>query len=100
MPSVLPVRRVVIGQNAHAEMSALIAARRPDLELRGAVYTDVTAADLDWADAYIGFRRPPLPTMAASAGCRALAPAWIRGSSRWSSRVTSSSPAPRSRSGR
>lgn len=63
MRSILPIRRVVIGQNAHAAMAALIAARRPDLALRGAVYTDVTAADLDWADAYIGFRRPPLPTM-------------------------------------
>jgi D-2-hydroxyacid dehydrogenase (NADP+) len=63
--TVLPVRRVVIGQNAHAAMSALIAAKRPDLALRGAVYTDVTADDLAWADAYIGFRRPPLPTMGA-----------------------------------
>ncbi|MCC7052013.1 MAG: D-2-hydroxyacid dehydrogenase [Gemmatimonadaceae bacterium] len=63
MPSVLPIRRVVIGQNAHAAMSALIAARRPDLELRGAVFSAVTADDLDWADAYIGFKRPPLPTM-------------------------------------
>lgn len=63
MSSVLPVRRVVIGQNAHATMSTMIAAARPDLELRGAVYTDVTAADLAWADAYIGFKRPPLPTM-------------------------------------
>jgi phosphoglycerate dehydrogenase-like enzyme len=61
--SVLPVRRVVIGQNAHAAMSTLIAARRPDLELRGAVYSDVTADDLAWADAYIGFKRPPLSSM-------------------------------------
>ena len=61
--SIAPVRRVVIGQNAHAAMSSLIAAKRPDLELRGAVYTDVSADDLQWADAYIGFRRPPLPTM-------------------------------------
>jgi phosphoglycerate dehydrogenase-like enzyme len=62
---VLPVRRVVIGQNAHAAMATLIAAKRPDLALRGAVYTEVTADDLAWADAYIGFRRPPLPTMGA-----------------------------------
>lgn len=63
MPSVLPVRRVVIGQNAHAEMTRLIAARRPDLELRGNTFSAITAEDLDWADAYIGFRRPPLPGM-------------------------------------
>ena len=44
-------------------MTRLIAASRPDLELRGNVFTDITTADLDWADAYIGFRRPPLPSM-------------------------------------
>ncbi len=63
MASVLPVRRVVIGQNAHAEMTRLIAARRPDLEIRGNTFSAITAEDLDWADAYIGFRRPPLPDM-------------------------------------
>ena len=63
MASVLPVRRVVIGQNAHAEMTRLIAARRPDLEIRGNTFSAITAEDLDWADAYIGFRRPPLPGM-------------------------------------
>ncbi|HYW51477.1 MAG TPA: D-2-hydroxyacid dehydrogenase [Gemmatimonadaceae bacterium] len=63
MSSVLPVRRVVIGQNAHVALSAMIAAKRPDLELRGNTFTDVTADDLAWADAYIGFKRPPLPTM-------------------------------------
>jgi D-2-hydroxyacid dehydrogenase (NADP+) len=63
MPPVLPVRRVVIGQNAHAAMVAQIGAARPDLELRGRVFTEVTADDLAWADAYIGFKRPPLPGM-------------------------------------
>jgi D-2-hydroxyacid dehydrogenase (NADP+) len=58
-PPVLPVRRVVIGQNAHAAMNAGIRAARPDLEVRGAVFTDITDADLAWADAYIGFKRPP-----------------------------------------
>lgn len=63
MPAVLPVRRVVVGQNAHVAMTAMIAAARPDLELRGAAFTEITADDLAWADAYIGFKRPPLPTM-------------------------------------
>ena len=63
MPSILPVRHVLIGQNAHAAMSALIAAKRPDLELRGNVFTDITNADLAWADAYVGFKRPPQPAM-------------------------------------
>ena len=61
--SVLPVRHVVIGQNAHAQMSALISAARPDLEIRGNTFAQITADDLAWADAYIGFKRPPLPTM-------------------------------------
>ena len=56
-------RRIVIGASAHASLSALLRARRPDLEIRGNVYTSVTADDLAWADTYIGFRRPPLPSM-------------------------------------
>jgi len=55
--------RVVIGATAHAELSTLLRARRPDLEIRGNVYTKVTEGDLSWADTYMGFRRPPLPTM-------------------------------------
>ncbi len=59
----LPIRRVIIGQNAHAAMSAQLAAARPDLEIRGKPFTEVTTDDLAWADAYLGFKRPPLPTM-------------------------------------
>jgi len=36
-------RRIVIGASAHASLSALLRARRPDLEIRGSVYTNVTA---------------------------------------------------------
>jgi D-2-hydroxyacid dehydrogenase (NADP+) len=49
----------MIGANAHAGIAESIRARRPDLEVRGAVVTDVTANDLAWAEAYIGFKRPP-----------------------------------------
>jgi D-2-hydroxyacid dehydrogenase (NADP+) len=56
-------RRIVIGQGAHAELARLIRSRRSDLELRGSKYTDVTADDLMWGDTYLGFKRPPLPTM-------------------------------------
>ena len=63
MPSVLPVHRVVIGQTAHVAMARMIAASRPDLELRGNTFAAITAGDLDWADAYIGFKRPSLPSM-------------------------------------
>jgi len=57
-------RRIVIGANAHAELKAYIGQQRPDLEIRGAKFTDITAADLAWGEAYIGFKRPPAaPTM-------------------------------------
>jgi len=56
-------RRILIGAKAHAELSALLRDRRPDLEARGLPYAEITAADLDWADTYMGFLRPPLPTM-------------------------------------
>ena len=56
-------RRVVIGAGAHAEMARRLRAARPELEIRGGAYTDISADDLAWADTYVGFRRPPLPTM-------------------------------------
>jgi phosphoglycerate dehydrogenase-like enzyme len=56
-------QRIVIGANAHAELASLLRSARPDLEVRGNRYTDLTADDLAWGDSYIGFRRPPLPTM-------------------------------------
>lgn len=56
-------QRIVIGAHAHRELAKLIRAARPGLEIRGNRYTDLTADDLEWADTYVGFRRPPLPTM-------------------------------------
>lgn len=56
-------RHIVIGANAHAELHAIIAAARPDLQIRGNRYTELTDDDLAWGDTYIGFRRPPLATM-------------------------------------
>jgi phosphoglycerate dehydrogenase-like enzyme len=52
-------RRIAIGANAHVGIAESIRARRPDLELRGKVFTDITAEDLAWAEAYVGFKRPP-----------------------------------------
>lgn len=63
-PSPLPAkpRRIVIGAGAHVELVAWIGARRPDLQLRGAKHTDITLGDLEWADTYVGFKRPPSAT--------------------------------------
>jgi len=59
----LSVRRVVIGANAHAPLADALRRARPDLDIRGNKYTELTAGDLDWGDTYIGFRRPPLASM-------------------------------------
>lgn len=55
--------RVVIGANAYAALSEALRRARPDLEIRGNTYTQVSAEDLEWGDTYVGFRRPPLATM-------------------------------------
>ncbi len=52
-------RRVLIGANAHADIAARLRAARPDFDVRGAPFMEITADDLRWADSYIGFRRPP-----------------------------------------
>jgi phosphoglycerate dehydrogenase-like enzyme len=52
-------RRIVVGATSHAEIIASLRARRPTLEFRGATHTEVTVADLAWADTYVGFKRPP-----------------------------------------
>lgn len=56
-------RRVVIGVGAVDRFLAAFRPAFPDVEFRAAPHTAVTAADLEWADTYIGFKRPPLPTM-------------------------------------
>ncbi|MEO7521827.1 MAG: D-2-hydroxyacid dehydrogenase [Gemmatimonas sp.] len=56
-------QRIVVGANAHAELAAALLAARPGLEIRGARYTDISEADLEWGQCYIGFKRPPLPSM-------------------------------------
>lgn len=62
--SILPKpRRVVIGATAHAALAARLREVRPNLEVRGARHVALTADDLAWADTYVGFKRPPLPSM-------------------------------------
>lgn len=56
-------RRIVIGARAHAELAERLRSHRSDLEFRGSPYTAVTADDLAWGDTYVGFLRPPLPSM-------------------------------------
>jgi phosphoglycerate dehydrogenase-like enzyme len=63
LPTPFKPKHAFIGADQHAEFAAAFRGRRPDLEYRGARLADITADDLAWADTYIGFRRPPLPTM-------------------------------------
>ncbi len=63
VPRPFAPRRIVIGANAHAELAAALHAARPDLEIRGNKFTELTPGDLAWGEAYVGFKRPPQPTM-------------------------------------
>ncbi len=56
-------QRIVIGANAHAEIAAALKLVRPSLEVRGSRFMDVSELDLAWGDTYVGFKRPPLPSM-------------------------------------
>ena len=56
-------RRIVIGANAHLELAQALRTARPDLAIRSNKLADITMADLEWGDTYIGFKRPPLPSM-------------------------------------
>ncbi|MBI2409046.1 MAG: D-2-hydroxyacid dehydrogenase [Gemmatimonadetes bacterium] len=58
-PGLPIVRRVLVATRSHDAIVAALRARRPALECRGALHTDVTADDLAWADVYVGFKRPP-----------------------------------------
>jgi phosphoglycerate dehydrogenase-like enzyme len=58
-----PPRRLVVASEAHAQWVPQLAARRPDLEIRGTRMVEVTPELLDWAEAYVGFKRPPTATM-------------------------------------
>lgn len=61
----LPVapKRVIVGHDSHAAMSAALLRDRPDLEVRSGKLADITDEDFAWGDAYLGFRRPALATM-------------------------------------
>jgi phosphoglycerate dehydrogenase-like enzyme len=51
-------RRIVIGASGHADLAAYLRARRPDLEIRSGKLADLSADDMAWAEAYVGFKRP------------------------------------------
>jgi D-2-hydroxyacid dehydrogenase (NADP+) len=56
-------RHILVGANAHEEITAALHRARPELALRGNRYLELTDADLAWADSYVGFKRPRTATM-------------------------------------
>lgn len=53
--------RVLVVHHAFAEpIVGRLTALRPDIQFRARKPPDATAEDLDWAEALVGFRRPPL----------------------------------------
>ena len=54
-----PPRRLLIVDRDRDANGAYLQDRLPNLEIRTAERTDLVAADLEWADAYLGFRPPP-----------------------------------------
>ncbi len=52
-------RRILISHTLHEGLGEWIHARRPDLLVRARGGGDITAGDVEWAEAFIGFRPPP-----------------------------------------
>ncbi|MGQ0639735.1 MAG: D-2-hydroxyacid dehydrogenase [Gemmatimonadaceae bacterium] len=63
-PNAIPLpyrpRKILIGYNVHDQLVSYLHERRDDLEYRSKLFTEITNADMAWADAFVGFRRPPV----------------------------------------
>jgi len=53
-------RRILLAADHVEGLRDYVATRRPDLEWRAIPMQAMTPADLEWAEVYVGFRRPPL----------------------------------------
>jgi phosphoglycerate dehydrogenase-like enzyme len=53
--------RVLISDPRPDPLAEYLRPRRPDLDIHTRKPSEVTAADLDWAETLVGFRRPPVP---------------------------------------
>lgn len=63
-PNAIPLpycpKKILIGYNIHDNLVAYLRERRDDLEYRSKPFTEVTNADMAWAEVFVGFRRPPI----------------------------------------
>lgn len=64
-PLTLPFapHHILVGGQDHVAIAEAIREARPDLEVRNAAPAQITAADLEWAECFVGFR-PPRSTQA------------------------------------
>jgi phosphoglycerate dehydrogenase-like enzyme len=53
--------RILVVADLVPGLVEFLATRRPELEIRGAPATAIGPADLDWAQVFIGFRKPAAP---------------------------------------
>ncbi len=53
-------QKILIGYNIHDKLVAYLRERRDDLDYRSKPFTEVSNADLAWAEVFVGFRRPPV----------------------------------------
>ncbi len=64
MPNAVPLpyrpKKVLIGYNIHDKLVAYLRERRDDLDYRSKPFTEVTNADMAWAEVFVGFRRPSI----------------------------------------
>jgi phosphoglycerate dehydrogenase-like enzyme len=58
MPAPWFPKRILISHTLHEGLGGYLAERRPDLELRALDANDIAAADVAWAEVFIGFRPP------------------------------------------
>jgi phosphoglycerate dehydrogenase-like enzyme len=58
--------RIVVGSHLHVDIVRYLQARRPELHYVGAPLGEITQTQLEHADAFIGFRRPPSVTSMGS----------------------------------
>ena len=56
-------KKVVIGADSHVAIADAVLSARPDLQVRSGKLADITADDLEWGEAYLGFRRPAFSDM-------------------------------------
>lgn len=51
-------KRILVSHTLHEGLGEYLTARRPELEIRARDAAEITRADVEWAEAFVGFRPP------------------------------------------